>query len=227
MNHLLSIYNYEFKNLNILECGSHSEGFETKDFRDQNNCYYIEANPADYNNMVSQPYIKAENVFNFALSDSCGNISFTVTSHPGNSSIQYSEQHYNELINYGASFHNITVPCYTYHHFIDNIINCTIDILVLDIEGHEYSVLKSMSSLPSNKLPKIINIEAGYDWLDRKKVLLEMGYNIDFYIFNNVFLTHSTFNVSKNIEVIRNINRQYPNFIWNGTLIFENDAEYR
>jgi FkbM family methyltransferase len=227
MNSLISAYNYEFKNLNILECGSHSEGTETKDFRANNNCYYIEANPADYFNMINQPNIKRENVFNFALSDNCGEVSFTVTSHPGNSSVKYSPEHYKELLNYGASFNNITVPCYTYQHFIDSIINKPIDVLVLDIEGHEVPVLKSMFSLPVEKLPKFINIEAGYDWPERKKLLLGLGYTIDFYLFNNIYLTHNTLNVSKNIEVIRNINRQYPNFVWQGILIFENDAEYR
>jgi FkbM family methyltransferase len=227
MNYLLSVYNFEFKNLNILECGSHSEGIETKHFRDHNNCYYIEANPNDYNNMITQPNIKPENVFNFALSDKCGETSFTVTSWPGNSSVKYSEQHRNELISYGASFYDITIPCYTYQHFIDYIIKQPIDLLVLDIEGHELTVLKSMMTLPVEKLPKILNIEAGYDWLDRKKILLELGYECDFYVFNNVYLTHNTFKVSKNIENIRNINKQYPNFIWQGNLIFENDAKYR
>lgn len=227
MNYLLSAYNYKFTNLNILECGSHSEGTETKDFRYNNNCYYIEANPADYNNMINQPNVKKENVFNFALSDKCGEVSFTVTSHPGNSSVKHSSEHYTELLNYGATFNNITVPCYTYQHFIDSIINSPIDILVLDIEGHELPVLKSMLSLPIEKLPKFINIEAGYDWPDRKRILLELGYNIDFYMFNNVYLTHSSLNISKNIEVLRNINRQYPKFIWAGKLIFENDAKYR
>jgi FkbM family methyltransferase len=227
MNFLYQAYIFEFKNLNILECGSHSCGSETSTFRNNNNCYYIEANPEDYYNMLNQKDVKRENIFNFALSDSCGDISFTITSWPGNSSVNHSKEHYDELIKYNSKFSVITVPCYTYEYFLDNIIKNTIDLLVLDIEGHESKVLNTMLSLPSEKLPKILCIEAGYDWQIRKNLLLKLGYIIDFYEFNNVFLTHKTFNVTKNIEVIRNINKSNPKFIWHDMIIFENDAEYQ
>lgn len=228
MEFIKTLYNYNFTNLNILECGSHCNGAETENFRLNNNCYYIEANPNDYKKMILQPNIKAENVFNFALASYCGEVSFTITSHPGNSSINHSEDHKNELQNvYKSTFDQIVVPCFTYSYFIDNIIAKPIDLLVLDIEGHECVILNTMRSLPVDKLPKIIYIEAGYDWQDRKKILLELGYVIDFYYFNNVCLTHKSFNINKNIEKIREINKQYPNFIWHDKLIFENDAEYR
>lgn len=58
-------------------------------------------------------------------------------------------------------------------------------------------ILKTMFYLPVEKLPKFTCIEAGYDWLERKKLLLQLGYNIDFYHFNNVFLTYNTLNVEK------------------------------
>lgn len=228
MDYIKTLYDYDFRNLNILECGSHQYGAETIGFRNNNNCYYIEANPTDYYIMITQPNIKSENVFNFALTDYCGEISFNITSHPGNSSINHSEDHKKELINiYHTSFKKINVPCITYTYFINNIIKNPIDLLVLDIEGHECVILNTMRSLSVEKLPKFLCIEAGYDWIDRKKILLELGYNIDFYNFNNVFLTHNTFNVNKNIDKIREINKCYPNFIWHNKLIFENDSQYQ
>ena len=228
MNYIKDVYNYNFENLNFLECGAHKEGNETLLFVENNNCYYIEANPDDFDFLKQKIYIKKENIFNIALSDYCGETSFTITTHPGNSSIKHSKEHFNELVgNCNALFYDINVPCVTYNHFIDNVICKPIDFLVLDIEGHETHILKTMFSLPVEKLPKFICIEAGYDWLERKKLLLEMGYNIDFYYFNNVFLTHNTLNVEKNIDLLKEININCPNFIWHGKLIFENDSIYQ
>lgn len=227
MNVITSVYNYDFSNLNILECGACKEGEETRFLRDSNNCYYIEANPNDFKILSSQHNINKENIFNFALTDYCGDISFTITSWSGNSSVNHSIDHHNELVKYGSTFNKITVPCYTYKYFIEEIIKKPIDLLVLDIEGHECTILNSMRKLSVEQLPKIICIEAGYDWHERKKILKELEYNIDYYYFNNVFLTHNTFNISKNIEKLKEINNKYPNFIWQDKLIFENDSIYR
>lgn len=221
--YLTSAYNYDFSNLNILECGSHTNGAETESFRKNNNCYYIEANPLDYGVMINQPGVNRNNTFNLALFNNNGKVSFTLSTHPGNSSISHSEQHRHELESYNANFYNITVDCITYPHFIRNVIKTPIDVLVLDIEGGECEVLKTMMDLDVSELPKFIVIEAGYDWLERKKLLIKLGYVIDFYQFNNVYLTHSTFNVDKNSSVMYNINIQNREFIWHGNVIFVND----
>ncbi len=228
MQCIKQIYNYEFENLNILECGAHTDGNETLSLVENNNCYYIEANPEDYKILKEKSYINKDNIFNFALSDYCGETTFTISTHPGNSSIDHSQDHLNELVYiYNARFHDIKIPCITYQHFIDNVICKPIDFLVLDVEGHETCILKSMLSITVDKLPKFICIEAGYNWLERKELLLKLGYNIDFYYYNNVFLTHSTFCVEKNIDLMKEINRKYPNFIWHGRVIFENDSIYQ
>jgi hypothetical protein len=80
-----------------------------------------------------------------------------------------------------------------------------------------------MKELPVEKLPKIICIEAGYDWLQRKALLLELGYVIDYYDFNNVVLHHSSFLVSKNEQYVRQMNAANPRFIWFNTVIYKND----
>ena len=61
-DYLVNAYSYDFSNLNILECGSSQTGSETESFRTNNNCYYIEANPTDYSNMLNQPNVNKTNI---------------------------------------------------------------------------------------------------------------------------------------------------------------------
>ena len=158
-----------------------------------------------------------------ALYSNNGRIKFTLTSHGGNSSIQHTDLHVKELLSYGSTFHDIEVECLTYPYFIRNVIKKPIDVLVLDIEGGECTVLQSMKELTPLECPKFFVIEAGYDWPERKTLLTELGYTIDFYQFNNVYLTHSSFNVNKNENFIRKINNENRQFVWNNEVIFVND----
>lgn len=219
-DYLKYCYNYDFQNLHILECGA-LNGEETMNFNTNNQCYYIEANPYVYLNLIN----KFKNIYFYALTNSIGQTQFTVTSWVGNSSINHSEEHRKELMNYGSSFENIQVPCITYKYFLENIIKNNIDILILDIEGHECTVLKTFYELKREQLPKFVIIECGYDWLDRKKILLELGYKIDFYQFNNCYLTLPDFiqQDQKNIENMQNINNENKRFIWRDYLIYENE----
>lgn len=173
--------------------------------------------------MVNQPNINVNNVFNVALYNHNGKIKFTVTSHPGNSSVCHSDSHREELQRYQSNFIDIQVDCITYPHFIRNVIKTSIDVLVLDIEGVEYEILKTMKDLNTSELPKFLVIEAGYDWPERKTLLIELGYTIDFYQYNNIYLTHSSFNVNKNASAIHKINSENRQFIWDNKLIFVND----
>lgn len=218
-------YLIPFEGQNILECGSHQEGSETRSFRINNNCYYIEALNQDLEVLKKQPNINVENTFNYALTNYDGFTSFTLTEHAGNSSIQHLEGHIEELKQRNCTWNTkITVPCISYKIFIRDIIKKPIDILILDIEGGECAVLENMKELTVDELPKIFVIEAGYDWLKRKELLKQLGYTIDYYCFNNVILSHPHFNIPKNVEQIRSINQQFPYFIYYGKLIFENDC---
>jgi FkbM family methyltransferase len=221
---LVNAYKYNFTNNHILECGSYTSGDETAEFRTTNKCYYIEANPEDFDVMCKQPNIQKNNIFNFALSDKIETITFTVTSHPGNSSVCHSKEHIDELIKYhNASFKTITVQAITFNFFIDCIILHPIDILVLDVEGHETHVLEAMKVLPTNKLPKILVIECGYNWSERLTLCKLLGYNLDFYQFNNAYMTHNTANIEKNKDIINHINVLNKEFVFNGTRIYTND----
>lgn len=218
-------YNYDFINQNILECGSHEGGLETIEFRENNNCFYIEAIPGSFNNMKQQRLVNQNNVFNYALTDYIGDIEFTLANNNlSNSSIKHSQDHLDELKNYNCYYTKIIVPCITYTYFINNIIKKPINILILDIEGHECIILNDMFNLPVEKLPKIICIECGYDWEDRKTILEKLGYNIDFYQYNNCYLSHSSQTIIKNKNFINYINSQNKEFIYQGVHVYTNDA---
>lgn len=221
--YLVHAYTYDFSNRNILECGSHSSGSETESFRKNNNCFYIEANPTDYNNMLNQHDVTQKNVHNVALYNHNGRIRFTVTSHPGNSSVLHCDSHKKELQGYQSTFIDIDVECITYPHFIRNVIQRPIDVLVLDIEGVECDVLQTMKELTTTELPKFIVIEAGYNWPSRKTLLTELGYTVDFYQYNNAYLTHSTLNVIKNTPFINKTNNENRQFVWGNQVIYVND----
>lgn len=221
--HIQQAYNFDFRGLTVLECGSHEAGAETRLFRKENDCYYIDAEEAAIAKLKTIRDINVDNVFCFALSDTDGEVEFTVTSHPGNSSMNHLPGHIAELeIALNSTFKKIRVPSKSYKSFLE-LIGKTIDILILDIEGGETIVLRGMKELPVEKLPKIICIEAGYDWLQRKALLLELGYVIDYYDFNNVVLHHSSFLVSKNEQYVRQMNVANPRFIWFNTVIYKND----
>lgn len=220
----MKAYDMPFHDLTVFECGSYENGGETEQLRSQNDCYYMDAIKEHIDVLKRNSSIKEGHVFYSALGDHDGEVVFTKTSHPGNSSLRYCPEHIEELKNMGASFQTIVVPCISYKTLQEKIIKKVIDILVLDIEGGEVPVLNSWKELPSSELPKILCIEAGYDWSVRKQLLLDLGYVIDFYSYNNIVLHHSSFIVKKNEEYIRNMNLGNRQFIYNDKLIFVNDC---
>jgi FkbM family methyltransferase len=214
-------YDIDFYNLNILECGGCGAG-ETLDLIQDNNCYYIEANPTEYENL--KQITNNGNVSFLALTDNNDSVEFLITSHSGNSSISHSNEHMDELINiHKSTFSKCIVPATTYKNYIENVIKTNIDILILDIEGHEYTVLKTFNELNTEQFPSIICIECGYDWNERKRILLELGYVLDFYQYNNCYLSHISRNIKKNSDIIKQINIDNPNFVWFGKTIYENN----
>jgi FkbM family methyltransferase len=219
---LLDCYDININNTTFLECGAHF-GEETSYINSivPQNCFYIEANPTDFK------YLNKVNKYNYALTDYNGDIEFTVTSHGGNSSVCHSQEHIDELRSYGSTFQKIKVPCITYQYFIEKIINKKINILILDIEGHENVILNHMKTLNIEYLPDIIVIECGYDWTDRKISLKELGYTIDFYNFNNCYLSHTKSNIHKKNNNINLQNKNNKNFIWSNKIIYENELEIK
>lgn len=213
---LKDVYPIKWLGLNILECGANRFGEETNSFENENNCWYVEANESDYN--ILKQYRK--NSLNLALSDKDGKITFNVSSHIGNSSCEYSEKHLQELKKYNTSFTKTEVDCVKYDTLL-NKLNIVFDVFVLDIEGHEKSVLNSWKSINKDNLPNILVIECGYDWSDRLVILKELGYKIDCYYFNNCYLSKE--NVETEKSATNMYNNEWKKFVWDDTIIYVNE----
>jgi len=208
-----NLYNEKFGKLNILEAGAHGpESVVTLEFVRDNNVWYMEPEIFTFDRLVSV----FPQSLNLALSDCDGVVDFTISSHGGNSSIKHSEIHKKELESYNAVFENVKVNCITYSSLLKKL-NLIFDILVLDIEGHEVPVLKSMQLSNEKEHPKIIVIECGYDWNERLQILKEMGYCLDVYWENNCVLSK---NIETNPKVVEMCNQMYNKFEWFGQVIY-------
>lgn len=213
-NLIENLYNKKFEKVNILEVGaSDPEAVITSDFIIDNNVWYMEPEISTFNRLVS---IFPQSL-NLALSDYDGVVDFTVTSHGGNSSIKHSEIHKKELQSYNSTFKNVEVNCISYSSLLKKL-NLVFDILVLDIEGHELTVLNSIKLLNEKNHPKIIVIECGYDWTERLEVLKEMGYCIDVYWENNCILSK---NIETDPKIVEICNKLYNKFEWFGKVIYD------
>ena len=216
---LKTVYQMDWSKLTFLECGAFQEGLETCGFTESSDKWYIEGNPKDFDILKT----KHTNSLNYLLSDKNTDIDFFVTSLPGNSSINHSKEHLYELKIKNTSIEKISVKAITYQYLISNIIKHKINVLVLDIEGHETTVLKTFAQLERINLPEIIIIECGYDWLSRLSLLHQLGYREDFYYYNNCYLTLNDHPIIKNQNKIREYNNQWPQFVWNNTVIYKNN----
>ena len=120
----------------------------------------------------------------------------------------------------------VLVKTYDYNYVISSIIKKRVNILILDIEGHEPELLKSMKdSVEESNLPEIIAIECGWTWKERKKLLKEMNYNLDFYSHNNAVFSLNSREIKKENDSIEKINLENPKFEMPAGLgiIYENE----
>lgn len=221
--YITGAYDLQYVNLNMLECGASDLAIDTEPFRLTNNCYYIEPVPESVEYLKQNaPNVNVNNVFNYALHNYCGETTFKVSSHGGNSSYNHSQDHKDELIRYhNATFKDITVKTITFKKFIEDKIMTNIDILVLDVEGCESIILESFKELTTNQFPKIICIECGYEWNEKKQILLDLGYTIDFYGFNNCYASYGEIN--KRTNVVKEFNLANKKFVWHGKTLYTND----
>ena len=214
---LLKIYKKEWKNNNILECGANRNGSETSYFEPNNECWYLEPNKKEYEKLS----IKRKNTLNLALSDVNGKIKFINCENSGYSSCNYSKEQMLELVELKQNkFNETKVQSITYKKLLERL-NLIFDVFVLDVEGHEITILNTLKDLSEEKLPQIIVIECGYDWGDRLKVLKKIGYNIDCYYYNNCYLSRGKVEVNNDIK--DKINNEWKIFNWRGKLIYKNE----
>jgi FkbM family methyltransferase len=121
---------------------------------------------------------------NCALSARNGSHTFTHVAHPrhgdnfGNGSLSHTAEHQQFLRQQGCEFSCLTVPTMTYDTLVETVGLPRIDLLSLDVEGHEIQVLLGMKN--TKYFPRIVCIETGHDpQLQIDQQLRNMGYTKD------------------------------------------------
>ena len=157
---------------------------------------------------------------NLALSDTNEFVDFEVSAWGGNSSLEHSKEHKEELTSYKRTFDNgmffqkIKVSTITWKHFIKSYRIAYVDFLVLDVEGHELKVLEGMKDC--DVIPDVMQIE--FPRCDYNQVLLnkqtgedfsgfailkhkveEMGYQFDYVNDANAYFSKKEFWKDKNM----------------------------
>jgi len=132
------------------------------------------------------------NNFNLGLSDKTGTTSFQSVVHP-----RYGRQTTIGAINHspelraaleaeGCTFEPIDIQLLSWNDFIAKTDLKEIDLMVLDVEGHELAVLSGMQN--SCVLPKVMCIEFGHAGFDRIRELMNsLGYEYDTNSHANAF----------------------------------------
>lgn len=212
-------YRLPWHYLRSLECGAGPDGNETARLPGEK--WYIEGHPEVFRKHT----MHLPNAYNFLLSDIEQSQEFILTSLAGNSSIEHHPLHQQELDQKGSSSTVAEVPSIRYTDFLARYVMGIIHLLVLDIEGHECNVLRDLIGVNKQFLPKLIAIECGYDWEDRKALLKELGYNIDFYYYNNCFLSLGASIDEKVLPAMDTCNHTWGSWTWSGQVIYQNDAD--
>jgi len=210
--------------LTTMECGAHTSGTDSHLFKKnqtQFDSWFMEPLEQYFNQLkASNTLIPKSNFINAGLSDTTGETEISLiasgwmTLAPESHDIEGK----NDVIK------KFAINTYSYKDLL-TFINKKINILILDIEGHEIKVLNSMKSeVSQDQLPEIMCIECHYDWEDRLKLLEnELGYKADFFDFNNCYLTRDTVpDAEKDSQKINEINEANPEFLWKGNLVFKN-----
>ena len=129
---------------------------------------------------------------NVAFSNKAGTATFNHVVHPtmgayfGNGSIKHCKEHLDILIRDGCTFQKHTVPTITYKAMIEEQQVDHVDLFVLDVEGHELSVLNGMKG--SEVWPDVFCIEYPHVGLKvLKNILTPQGYKLDHTSHNNAF----------------------------------------
>lgn len=129
---------------------------------------------------------------NFALSNIVGEATFKAVDHPQfgiectNGSLSHTSEHAKWLKEAGCGIVEVGVKLRTWCDFVEKEAVRHIDLLVLDVEGHELSVIEGMHG--SKILPDVICIEVGHlKFDDIRTALMDLGYVYDISSHVNAF----------------------------------------
>lgn len=127
-----------------------------------------------------------------ALSDRTSNAVFSHAIHPtlgevfGNGSLTHAAAHRKELEQADCSFETFTVATISWRDFIKQESIEVVDLLVLDVEGHELTVLEGMRG--ADVMPAVMCVEFGHLGLGTVRTALrELGYEYDIQSHGNAY----------------------------------------
>lgn len=126
-----------------------------------------------------------------ALSNESGLAKFKHAIHPslgqrfGNGSLKHTDAHMQSLLRNGCKFEEYEVSVITYKELLKIAEIKSLDLFVLDVEGHEIQVLEGMKG--ASVLPKVMCIEHGHLGSQIDKHLKDLGYRFDKKSHNNSF----------------------------------------
>lgn len=148
--------------------------------------------PAPVNFKKLQDNRPSSNNLEIGLSNSCGEVAFKHVISPllgenfGNGSITHSLDHISDLEQRGCSFQTVQIQVTTWSSFVEQQNISHVDLLVLDVEGHEFSVIEGMRDCAV--LPDLICIEVGHlDLGEIRNRLAALGYTYDISSHVNAF----------------------------------------
>lgn len=188
----------------------------------------IEASPKIYQALIkNRPNSKNLNI---ALSDSINQkVIFRATVHPhhgelfGNGSLSHTPEHLEDLKQQNVTFHDVEVTTSTYSHMLNELNVHKVDLFILDIEGHELLVLKSLSE--KMPLPTVFVIEHGHLGQSGLMTILgPLGYELDYTFENNSYFI---LNRALSPEMIRSIFEHTKRIQEKDALLKETDMKFK
>lgn len=127
---------------------------------------------------------------NVALSDHDGSGIFTQAidknfslygGHFGNGSLKHQPEHLQELRNRGCSLETYKVQMIDLVTLFNLHISAQPDLFILDIEGHEMTVLTRLKQVSNHLHPKVFGIEKGHSGREKIiEIMMENDYSLDY-----------------------------------------------
>jgi len=169
----------------LIECGAFDGVFESscKFFEESLGwqAINIEASPRIYAKLIGNRPLSIN--LNCALSNRPGHIDFVDVDYPGyelctNGSVSHLQSHRELLDSANCTYSNCRVRSQTFRNIVENLSLKQLDLMVLDVEGHELQALEGFQG--AVVLPKILCVEHGHLGVAAIREVVEpLGYAFD------------------------------------------------
>lgn len=141
----------------------------------------IEASPTIFRELVKNR--PESNNLNYALSNHIGDAEFVDVNFPGyplctNGSLSHLQAHREWLDSANCTYTQSRVPTITYRQLVAELRLKHIDLMVLDIEGHELQALEGFTEC--DVLPEVLVVEHGHLGVEAiRSVVEKLGFELD------------------------------------------------